>query len=139
MSEETLSNKANRLAREAVKAEIARHSPVMEFGNDGPRHFCVACWNDCGQLMWPCPTVEALSAADEAISEAEEEEERIANGPFYCGVMTYSQTLMSPAEYCGGEVPNKGDLCAKHDAAGRADAERDDDDYERYKEMRRDG
>lgn len=58
------------LATRAVTREMARHNPVRLSTGSGPQYFCSTCWNDCGQLMWPCPTVENLQEADEAITMA---------------------------------------------------------------------
>lgn len=126
-----LNDKAGRIARDAVKVEMARHRP--ETGVIG-----TFCYHDRHQ--WPCPTVEALSGAEEAIAEAEEEAERIASGPYYCGVEVRPMRYVDPepAEYCENEVEHEGDLCVAHEGAARADAERDDDAYERMKDARYD-
>lgn len=132
-TEVPLSEAANKLAREAVKAVMARHNIHRDIlGN--PK--CSEC-----KTTWPCLTVAMLSEADEAISVAEEEEERIANGPYYCGVMTRSARMYEnpePAEYCENEVDHEGELCTKHESEARDESDRDDEAYDRYKDSRYD-
>lgn len=65
---ETLDQKADRLARAAVKALSDQHVVSHPRWHQDP---CRTCYH-CG-LLWPCPTVRILSAAEEAISEAETE------------------------------------------------------------------
>ena len=50
----------------------------------------------------------------------------------YCPAQTYRATRDMPAEYCENEVADYGDLCARHDAIDRSDA-----DYENYLESLR--
>jgi hypothetical protein len=52
--------------------------------------------------------------------------------PIFCPAQTYRQTRDMPAEYCENEVPEEGDLCARHDEDERAD-----DQYENYLESLR--
>ena len=106
---ETLTEKANRLAREAVKREASKHKP-----GPGPvsKLYCML-----DAHLWPCSTIEALSEAEEAISEAEEEEDRIANGPYYCGFQIRGVRYIDPepAEYCMAEVEHEDERCPVHD------------------------
>ena len=45
----------------------------------------------------------------------------------YCPAQTYRATRDSPAEFCGNEVEDYGDLCPEHDEGDRVD-----EMYERY-------
>jgi hypothetical protein len=63
--EETLDERANRLAREAIK-QIADLHTVKQMAAKMNWH-CRHCLT-----MWPCPTISLLSEAEEAINEAEE-------------------------------------------------------------------
>lgn len=131
-AEETLTDKANRLAREAVKREMEKHvsySP-QSHTKTGPVIYC----KHDGE-GWPCRVVSEMDAAEEAISEAEEEEERIANGPYYCGVEVRAMRYVDPepAEYCENEVDNEGEHCDKH-----GEPDEDDDAYDRMKDARYD-
>lgn len=55
--------------------------------------------------------------------------------PVYtCGAETYAQTRETPAEYCEEEVDTEDERCAKHDGSAQ---DRDDYDYEAWKEERR--
>ena len=109
-TEETLTEKADRLAREAVKREAAKHRP-----GPGPvsKLYC-----RMDAHLWPCSTIQVLSEAEEAITEAEEEESRIANGPYLCGYQTRAARMYEdpePAEHCEAEVDNEGDCCPAHE------------------------
>jgi hypothetical protein len=59
---ESLIDKANRLAREAVTEIAAGHNPS---GTNGA--YCLTCGT-----RWPCPTVTLVQDAEEAISEAKD-------------------------------------------------------------------
>lgn len=131
-TEESLTDRANRLAREAVKLVMSYHNPSPV----GPA--TTVCTQD--GYVWPCPTVADLSEAEEAISVAEEAEERAANGPYYCGVEVRRARLYGeapePAEYCENEVDAEGEPCAEHDDHNPDNGVDDDEEYERYKESR---
>lgn len=117
-TEETLDGRANRLAREAVKA-VARLHKVAKMAAKRNWH-CSHCLG-----AWPCLTVSAIADAEEAINEAEEEANREV---YHCGFRTYAASINGPAEYCENEVEHEGDLCPVH--------EEPDDDlaYESWKE-----
>jgi hypothetical protein len=140
MSEETevtVTELANRLAREAVKREMAKHTPYSptKHTTEGVTTYCQKDGN-----LWPCPIVKEMSEAEEAINVAEEEEQRIANGPYYCGVQTRAARMYEdpePAEYCEVEVEHEGQMCDAHEAAEYDDG-RDDDAYDRWKDSRYD-
>ena len=107
---ENLTEKANRLAREAVKREASKHKP-----GPGPvsKLYC-----ELDAHLWPCSTIGALSGAEEAISEAEEEESRAAAGPYYCTAQTFAGSFHidpTPPEYCDAEVDEPGDYCPLHE------------------------
>lgn len=133
--EESITDKANRLAREAVKVVMAKHTPHptakggVECGYDG--------------VQWPCYTVQDMGEAEEAISMAEEEEER-ASKVHYCGVEVVRARLYgeypTPAEYCENEVDAEGEPCAEHDEGNPHSSGLDDEDdaYERWKDARLD-
>jgi hypothetical protein len=42
---------------------LALHAPEMLTTWDGEKPHCSFCATDCGPLLWPCPTVEALTGA----------------------------------------------------------------------------
>lgn len=135
-TEVTVTELANKLAREGIKWIMAMHKPYSPTTHtiNGPTTYC----NHDGNL-WPCYVVKELSAAEEAINVAEEEEERIANGPYYCGVQTRAARMYEdpePAEYCEVEVEHEDDVCARH--AGDDGADDDDDAYDRWKDSRYD-
>jgi len=132
-TEVTVSELANKLAREAVKHEMAKHTPYSptKHSVNGVTTYCQKDGN-----LWPCPIVSEMSEALEAIEVAEEEEQRIANGPYYCGVQTRAARMYNdpePAEYCEVEVEHEDDTCGAHD-----DDDDDDAAYERYKDSRYD-
>lgn len=133
-TEVTVTELANKLAREAVKNEMAKHTPYSptKHTTNGVTTYCQKDGN-----LWPCPIVTEMSEALEAIEVAEEEEQRIANGPYYCGVQTRAARMYEdpePAEYCEVEVEHEGDTCGAHDDDGRDD----DDAYDCWKDSRYD-
>ena len=135
-TEVTVSELANKLAREAVKREMAKHvsySP-QSHTETGKVWYC----KHDGE-GWPCRVAQEMSEAEEAINVAEEEEQRIANGPYYCGVQTRAARMYNdpePAEYCEVEVEHEDDVCARH--AGDDGPDDDDDAYDRWKDSRYD-
>jgi hypothetical protein len=69
MMSDTLDERANTLAREAIKAVAELHA-VRKMAS--PRN-----WHCSEDLQpWPCATVTIISEAEEAISEAEERGEQ---------------------------------------------------------------
>lgn len=128
-TEETLTDRANRLAREAVKHVMSYHNPYQEKPESGR----VLCSHDDAE--WPCDVVNDLSEAEEAISAAEEAEERTAGGPYYCTAIIRPARLYGdapePEELCGNEVDSDGEPCAEHDEHND-----EDEKYERWREER---
>lgn len=118
--DETLDERANRLARESIKAIASLHK-VKRMAAARNWH-CQHCLT-----MWPCPTISLMQDAEEAISEAEEEQ-----SVYRCGFRTHVASLNGPEEFCENEVEHEGDLCPAHE-------EPDDDyDYERHRDAKYD-
>lgn len=68
LKEEAEKYQANKMARDAIRRELARHQPIQIEGIKHTCTYCSVCWNDCNELSWPCPTVEILGPAEEAIN-----------------------------------------------------------------------
>ena len=104
--DETLDERANRLAREAIKQIAALHK-VKRMAAERNWH-CRHCLT-----MWPCPTVSLLQDAEEAISEAEEE----ANPEVeHCAYVIHPGSMYvdpEPPTYCEN-VAVHGGYCAEH-------------------------
>lgn len=140
---ETITEKANRLAREAVKHEMGKHQPIHAHG---ALYFCSSCLDasdeyDVKNVIWPCQIVKDMQDAEEAISMAEEAEARAAGGPYYCGAMVRTARLYGeypePAEYCEEQVEEEGEPCPAHDEYNPDNGpDKDDYDYDRYKDER---
>jgi hypothetical protein len=106
--DETLDERANRLARESIKAIAGLHK-VKRMAAARNWH-CQHCLT-----MWPCPTVSLMQDAEEAINEAEEEADDTVH---HCAFMTHPGSMYvdpEPPEYCTNVVEHDGDLCPEHD------------------------
>lgn len=140
---ETITEKANRLAREAVKREMAKHLPVTPYAG---YVVCSSCLDASDGIVidtvpWPCPIVKDMQDAEEAIVMAEEEEARAEGGPYYCGAMVRTARLYGdapePAEYCEEQVDAEGEPCPAHDEYNPDHGQdKDDYDYDQYKDQR---
>lgn len=124
--EEHIIAKANRLARDAVKAAAALHNPKPFHYHGGTSTICDICLT-----VWPCKTISALGEAEEAVGIAEEFEAD-ALRVHTCGALERRATHLEPAEYCGNEVEHEGEHCPEHD--GSFEDERDERAYQDYKE-----
>lgn len=128
--EEHIVAKANRLAREAVKAAAALHNPQSRpYPVPTPAIACRTCLE-----TWPCKTITVLGEAEEAIGMADEFEAE-AMTTHYCGALTRPARMYGdpePAEYCENEVDAEDQQCSDHD--GSFEDERDERAYQDYKE-----
>lgn len=105
--EETLDERANRLARQAIK-EIAGLHKVKRNVTIQRNWVCQHCLT-----IWPCPTVSILQDAEEAISEAEEE-----RSVYHCAFIIHPGSMYvdpEPPTYCDNVVEHDGDFCAEHE------------------------
>ena len=108
MSDETLDERANRLAREAIK-QIAGLHKVKRMAAERNWH-CVHCLT-----MWPCPTVSMLQDAEEAISEAEAAADPTV---YHCAYVIHPGRMYidpEPPTYCENVVEGDGNFCAEHE------------------------
>lgn len=106
--DETLDERANRLARQAIK-EIASMHKVKRMAAKMNWH-CQHCLT-----LWPCPTVSILQDAEEAINEAEAEADQ---SDYHCAYMIHPGSMYvdpEPPTYCENIVERDGDFCAEHD------------------------
>lgn len=134
--EENITDRANRLAREAVKRVMGKHQPVSPHPG---RVVCSTCTDTSDGVVidtvqWPCQIVKDMQDAEEAISVAEEEEEA-ATKVYYCPVVVSRARLYGdspePEEVCGNEVDSDGEPCPEHDEGND-----EDEKYERWREQR---
>lgn len=106
--DETLDERANRLAREAIKAVSGLHT-VKRMAAARNWH-CSHCLT-----LWPCPTVSLLQDAEEAIGEAEEESD---DSVYTCAFVIHPGSMYvdpEPPTYCDNVVEHEGDLCPEHE------------------------